>query len=218
MAVEDPVENIIYGVNQVNINTKINFDFPDALKAILRQDPDIIMIGEVRDKITAEIAMRSAITGHLVLSTLHTNDAISVIMRLKDMGVENFMISAAIRGIISQRLVRRLCDNCKKKVKIKDKDRDFLGIDKNSDIEIYESFGCDLCNNIGYKNRLAVYEYFVVDEKIKFLIENNKSYDEIKDYLVEEKKFVSMKDNAIKNILLGNTSIQEVYQKIIFGA
>ena len=215
MTVEDPVENIIYGVNQVNINTKINFDFPQSLRAILRQDPDIIMLGEIRDKTTAEIAIRSAITGHLVLSTLHTNDAISSIMRLKDMGIENFMISATIRGIISQRLVRKLCDKCKKKVKIKYDDAKFLNLD--DDIFIYESVGCDFCNNIGYKNRTAVYEYFLVDEKIKYLIENNASYEQIKEYLVREKNFLSLKENAIKNVLAGNTSLDEVYKKIIFG-
>ena len=213
--VEDPVENIIYGVNQVNINTKINFDFPQSLRAILRQDPDIIMLGEIRDKTTAEIAIRSAITGHLVLSTLHTNDAISSIMRLKDMGIENFMISATIRGIISQRLVRRLCDKCKKKVKIKYDDAKFLNLD--DDIFIYESVGCDFCNNIGYKNRVAVYEYFLVDEKIKSLIESNANYEQIKEYLVREKNFLSLKENAIKNVLIGNTSLSEVYKKIIFG-
>ena len=215
MTVEDPVENIIYGVNQVNINTKINFDFPQSLRAILRQDPDIIMLGEIRDKTTAEIAIRSAITGHLVLSTLHTNDAISSIMRLKDMGIENFMISATIRGIISQRLVRRLCDKCKKKVKIKYDDAKFLNLD--DDIFVHESVGCDFCNNIGYKNRVAVYEYFLVDEKIKSLIENNANYEQIKEYLVREKNFLSLKENAIKNVLIGNTSLSEVYKKIIFG-
>ena len=215
MTVEDPVENVIYGVNQININSKINFNFPQSLRAILRQDPDIIMIGEIRDKITAEIAIRSAITGHLVLSTLHTNDAISSIIRLKDMGIENFMISASIRGVISQRLVRRLCNKCKCKTKIKADIAKMLNLD--SDIFVYESVGCDACNNIGYKGRLAVYEYFLIDEKVKHFIDQDETYEQIKKYLVQEKNFLSLRENAIKNILLGNTSVEEVYKKIIFG-
>ena len=216
ITVEDPVENIIYGVNQVNINPKINFDFPESLRTILRQDPDIIMLGEIRDSKTASIAMRSAITGHLVLSTLHTNDAISSIIRLKDMGVENFMISSALRGVISQRLVRRFCPKCKKKTKLKKSDLEILGLAPNYiDYEIYESVGCDACNNIGYKNRLAVYEYFLVDDKIKYLISSNNCYDDVKKYLLEQKNFKTLKENAIKNILSGNTSIDEVYKKII---
>lgn len=215
MTVEDPVENIIDGVNQININPKINFDFPQSLRAILRQDPDIIMIGEIRDKITAEIAVRSAITGHLVLSTLHTNDAISSIIRLKDMSIENFMISASVRGVISQRLVRRLCNSCKRKARIKSDVAKMLNLE--SGIFIYESVGCDECDNIGYKGRLAVYEYFLVDEKIKYFIDHDETYEQIKKYLVQEKNFLSLRDNAVKNILIGNTSVDEVYKKIIFG-
>lgn len=212
VTVEDPVENIIYGVNQININPKINFDFPMALRAILRQDPDIIMLGEIRDSITANIAMRSAITGHLVLTTLHTNDAISSIMRLRDMGIENFMISAAVKGVISQRLVRRLCPHCKKEIKISEADAKIFSLPINT--IVYESSGCEFCNNIGYKGRLALYEYFLVDEKIRSLIENKSSYDEIKYYL-SENNFLTLKDNAIKNVLLGNTSLREIYKKII---
>ncbi len=212
VTVEDPVENIIYGVNQTNINPKINFDFPMALRAILRQDPDIIMLGEIRDSITANIAMRSAITGHLVLTTLHTNDAISSIMRLRDMGIENFMISSAVKGVISQRLVRRLCPHCKKEIKISEADAKIFSLPINT--IVYESSGCEFCNNIGYKGRLALYEYFLVDEKIRSLIENKSSYDEIKYYL-SEKNFLTLKDNAIKNVLLGNTSLREIYKKII---
>lgn len=210
VTVEDPVENIICGINQVNINPKINFDFPQSLRAILRQDPDIIMIGEIRDSITASIAMRSAITGHLVLTTLHTNNAIGSIARLRDMGVENFMISAALKGVISQRLVRRLCPNCKQSVKISEADAKILNLP--TDTIVYESHGCEHCNNIGYKGRLALYEYFLIDEKMCKLIENKNT--DFKSYL-HEKNFSTLKDNAIKNVLLGNTSINEIYKKII---
>lgn len=214
ITVEDPVENVIYGVNQININPKINFDFPQSLRAILRQDPDVIMLGEIRDSTTADITMRSAITGHLVLTTLHTNDAISSIIRLNDMGVENFMISAALKGVISQRLVRKLCPHCKKQIKIDLADSKILNLPP--DIIIYESNGCNFCNNIGYKGRIALYEYFLVDEKMRFLIENKSSYDEIKSYLAD-KNFSTLKDNSIKNLLLGNTTISEIYKKIIWG-
>ena len=132
------------------------------------------------------------------------------------MGVENFMISSALRGVISQRLVRRLCPKCKKKTKLKKSDLEILGLAANHiDYEIYESVGCDACNNIGYKNRLAVYEYFLVDDKIKYLISSNNCYDDVKKYLLEQKNFKTLKENAIKNILSGNTSIDEVYKKII---
>ena len=213
VTVEDPVENIIYGVNQVDINPKINFDFPQSLRAILRQDPDIIMIGEIRDSATAKISMRSAITGHLVLTTLHTSDSISSITRLRDMGIENFMISAALRGVISQRLVRRLCPKCKYKTKINPTDAKLL--DLPQDTLVYDSKGCDYCSGIGYKGRLAVYEYFLVNESISRLINENSSYDVIKSYLVEN-DFRSLKDNAVKNILCGNTSVSEVCRKIIW--
>ena len=176
----------------------------------MRQDPDIIMIGEIRDAITASIAMRSAITGHLVLTTLHTNDAIGSIARLRDMGVEDFMISAALKGVISQRLVRRLCPNCKQSVKINNADAKILNLP--TDTIVYESHGCELCNNIGYKGRLALYEYLLVDEKMCKLIENKNT--DFKSYLLE-KNFSTLKDNAIKNVLLGNTSINEIYKKII---
>jgi len=215
ITVEDPVENIIHGVNQVNINLKINFDFPDSLRAILRQDPDIIMIGEIRDFITADIAIRSAITGHLVLSTLHTNNAISSIMRLSDMGIESFMIAAALKGIISQRLVRKLCPHCKRAVNINLDDANFLNL-KHDQI-IYESVGCDACDQIGYKGRFALYEYFILDSKLINLIENKNSYESIKKYLLHEKNMITIKDNAIKNILLGNTSLSEVYKNIFYA-
>lgn len=214
VTIEDPVENIIYGVNQVNINTKINFGFEQSLRAILRQDPDIIMIGEIRDSTTANISMRSAVTGHLVLTTLHTNDAISSITRLKDMGIENFMIASALKGVICQRLVRRLCPNCKQQVKIKDVDAKILGLP--IDTMVYESCGCDNCNNIGYKGRMALYEYFLVDENVRSLIQNDCSYEKLKSYLLAN-GFSSLIDNAKKNILLGNTSVSEVYKKIILG-
>lgn len=214
ITIEDPVENIIYGVNQVSINTKINFGFEQSLRAILRQDPDIIMLGEIRDCVTANIAMRSAVTGHLVLTTLHTNDAISCITRLKDMEIESFMIGSALKGVISQRLVRKLCPNCKKQVKIKEVDAKIL--DLPQDTIVYESNGCDFCDNIGYKGRVALYEYYLVDENMRLLIQDKCSYEEIKSYLLKS-GFLSLLDNAKKNILLGNTSVNEVYKKIILG-
>ncbi|MDR1150442.1 MAG: GspE/PulE family protein [Clostridiales bacterium] len=211
--IEDPVENFIFGVNQVDINPKINFDFSDALRAILRQDPDIIMIGEIRDLKTAEIVVRASITGHLVLATMHTNDSISAINRLIDMGINKFMIAAGVNIIISQRLVRRLCDNCKKKIKINKTDSQFLNINQES--FIYEAVGCDKCRQIGYTGRFVIYEYFIFDDDIRSMFNNENYIDRIKKYL-ELKKMSKLIDNGIKNLLLGKTSVEEIKKNIIF--
>lgn len=213
ITIEDPVENVIEGVIQVNVDNKINLDFHNVLRSILRQDPDIIMIGEIRDRETANIAIRAAITGHLVFATLHTNGAVSSISRLIDLGIEDYFISEAIKGIISQQLVRKLCNYCKKKIEISEKFAVILNIEKSS--YIYESTGCRECFYTGYKGRFAIYEILTMDSKIKSFIESKASFENIKEVL-EEDGMSTIKDSAIRHLLNGNTSLEEIF-KVLHG-
>ncbi|MHC1685746.1 MAG: GspE/PulE family protein [Clostridiaceae bacterium] len=167
ITVEDPVEYTLKGINQVNVNVKAGLTFPGALRSILRQDPDIVMIGEIRDGETAEIAVRAAITGHLVLSTLHTNDAPSTPLRLGDMGVEPFLVSTSVSGIIAQRLVKKICPNCKKPYDASPYEKKLLGLDETFRIVLYKGEGCPLCNNSGYYGRQGVYEIMEINEDIR---------------------------------------------------
>ncbi|MCL1934887.1 MAG: GspE/PulE family protein [Defluviitaleaceae bacterium] len=202
VTVEDPVENIIKGVTHVNINTKIDLSFGKLLKHILRQDPDIIMIGEIRDTETAEIVVRAAITGHLVLSTLHTNDAIGTISRFLDMGVPKYLLVESLNGIISQRLLRKLCDNCKIKIKTPMWILEKYNITQDF---IYTDNGCSKCFGTGFKGRFAIYEILSITENIKIRILDNT----LKDYT--DKNMVSIEKKAISYLLLGSTSLKEVY-------
>ena len=210
ITVEDPVEYNIDGVNQININEKIDLTFAKALRSILRQDPDIIMVGEIRDYETAQIAIRAAITGHLVLTTLHTNNALSSIIRLKDLGVENYLLSSAINAVASQRLVRKLC-NCKIEDKMTDSEyqiaRKYLDIDR--DTRIYRSNGCPHCNE-GYQGREACEEVFLIDDKFRDLIRaGNIDLVSLKKY-AKENNFKTMLANGFDKVLAGITSFEEV--------
>ena len=158
ITIEDPVEVSIEGINQVNVNNKVGLTFATGLRSILRQDPDIIMIGEIRDSETAQIAIRSAITGHLVLSTLHTNNAPSSILRLEDMGVQRYLIANAIKGVIAQRLVRKICPKCKLQYDATPYEKEILNIDKNEELILHKGKGCAYCNNTGYVGRMGIYE------------------------------------------------------------
>lgn len=209
VTVEDPVEKKIKGVNQVNINTKAGFDFPQTLRSILRQDPDIIMIGEIRDSETADIAMRAAITGHLVLSTLHTNDAVSSIPRLIDMGVESYMITSCLKAVIAQRLVRKICPFCSKQILASDEERNILNIPYGTKIK--KAVGCKYCNNTGYKGRFAVYEIFKPDYKIYKSFDFD--YQHLKDTAIKN-GMTTIWQNAIKNVIEGRTTLEEIYRTV----
>lgn len=214
MTIEDPVEYQIDGINQITVNEKIDLTFANALRSILRQDPDVIMIGEIRDYKTAQMAMRAAITGHLVLTTLHTKDALSSIIRLKDLGVENYLLSSAINTLASQRLVRKLCD-CKKLEKVNDLEYEIISkykeIDK--DFKIYKPVGCNKCNN-GYVGREAVEEVFILDSDFKEMIKEG-DISEISFKKFEDKiNFKSMFENGIEKVLLGKTSLEEILNNL----
>ena len=211
ITVEDPVEYKLKGINQIQVNTKAGLTFATGLRSILRQDPDTIMIGEIRDSETAEIAVRAAITGHLVLSTLHTNDSPSTIARLIDMGLEPYLVSSAIIGIISQRLVKLLCPKCKQEYKASDSEKKILGInntDSDEDTILYRPVGCNACNN-GYRGRAAVHEVMLVNENIRRSINKGANTDEIRSKALED-GMTTLLQSAEDLALKGETSFEEV--------
>ena len=208
ITVEDPVEANVDNVNQVQVNVKANLTFASALRSILRQDPDIIMIGEIRDGETAEIAVKASITGHLVVSTLHTNSTASSVARLEDMGVESYLIADSMVGIIAQRLVRRLCE-CKKAKEATIEEKQMLGIDTDEPFTIYEPCGCKLCNNTGYYGRMGIYEIMKISPAIKRLISKNADADDIKNQAIKE-GMNTLKMAAANGVKEGITSIAEM--------
>ncbi|MDE6388674.1 MAG: Flp pilus assembly complex ATPase component TadA [Lachnospiraceae bacterium] len=209
ITVEDPVEANIDGINQVQVNNKANLTFASALRSILRQDPDIIMIGEIRDQETASIAVQASITGHLVVSTLHTNSAASTITRLADMGIEPYLIADATIGVIAQRLVRRLCPDCKRAKKASADDLELLMREPDEDITIYEPCGCPRCEGTGFKGRIGVYEIMEVSQPLKTIISKNGSAEDIKNKALEE-GMNTLRMSATKYVLEGITSVPEM--------
>ena len=209
--VEDPVEKQIFGVNQVQTNAKAGLTFASGLRAILRQDPDIVMIGEIRDTETAEIAIRAAITGHLVLSTLHTNDAASSIVRLIDMGVASYMVASSVNCVVAQRLVKKLCPECKRKREIKAEEAAIL---KDPSItHISEPVGCPRCGNTGYKGRTAIYEIIEIDSDLRRMISEGRTTEEIRDF-AKEHGATFLEDSIRTLIGNGTTSMSEFYRLI----
>ena len=207
VTVEDPVEYSMPGVTQTQVNTKANMTFAAALRSILRQDPDVIMIGEIRDEETAEIAVRAAITGHLVFSTLHTNDAPGAVTRLEDMHIPDYLLSDSIVGVIAQRLVKRLCPACKKKAKTTDKEMQLLGLSEPA--HIYHAQGCQYCNHTGYKGRVAVHEIMYVNKEMKEVISNTRNSDKLRA-VAKENGLVTLWESCKNLVLNGETSIQEL--------
>lgn len=208
ITVEDPVEYKLKGINQTQVNVKAGLTFAAGLRSILRQDPDTIMIGEIRDSETAEIAIRAAITGHLVLSTLHTNDSPSTIARLIDMGLEPYLVSSAVIGIISQRLVKLLCPKCKEKYEANDSEKKLLGIDGNMDAMLFKPIGCNSCYN-GYRGRAAVHEVMLVNENIRRLINKGANTDDIRKRALED-GMATLLQSAADLAIKGDTSFEEI--------
>lgn len=209
ITVEDPVEANIDGINQVHVNPKANLTFATALRSILRQDPDIIMIGEIRDQETASIAVQAAITGHLVVSTLHTNSAAGTITRLADMGVEPYLISDAVVGVIAQRLVRRLCPVCKRAKEATAEEKKMLSREAAENLTIYEPVGCPQCDQTGYKGRIGVYEIMEMTPKLKVIISKNGSSEDIKEQALSEGMH-TLRMSATQYVLEGITSFNEM--------
>jgi type IV pilus assembly protein PilB len=213
ITVEDPVEYKLNRINQIQIKPKINLTFANTLRSILRQDPDVIMVGEIRDTETAQIAVQAALTGHLVFSTLHTNDAASALTRLIDMDVETFLISSSVIGVIAQRLVRVICEKCKEEYIPGEDVLSGLNIKDNSNndgkIKLYRGTGCSFCKNTGYYGRTSIYELIVLDEEIRTLIISKASSNVIKDAAVK-KGMKRLKDSGLEKVMQGITTIEEV--------
>ncbi len=215
ITIEDPVEYQIDGISQIQVNPKINLTFANGLRSILRQDPDIIMVGEIRDLETAEIAIHASMTGHLVLSTLHTNDAPSAVARLVDMGIEPFLIASSLEGVIAQRLVRRICDNCKVETDISDSQyhqiKRYYPDITPSQIKLYKGEGCEECLGTGYKGRIAIYEIMEIDEELKGLISKNIETSQLRKKAIE-KGMKTLVQDGIEKALHGITTLEEVMQ------
>lgn len=211
VTIEDPIEYDFKGINQVQINPTVDLTFATGLRSILRQDPNVIMVGEIRDSETAQIAMRAALTGHFVISTLHTNDSMSAVARLMDMGIEPFLLSNTLVGVISQRLVRKVCSECKQEHKPTDGQRKLLGTEE--DIVIYKGRGCSYCNQTGYKGRIALFEMIEFDETLKDAIEKGMGYHDLMK-IVHQKEQLLLKDKGIERVLDGTTTMDEFLRVI----
>jgi general secretion pathway protein E len=213
ITVEDPIEYRIGGIGQVQVNPKINLTFASGLRSIVRQDPDVILVGEIRDTETAEIAIQSALTGHLVFSTIHTNDSASAVTRLRDMGIESFLISSSVNAILAQRLVRIICNDCKEEYSPDVEELKKLGI---SPLEaegrvVYHGRGCAKCNNTGYRGRKGIFELMLLDKEMKNLILKTSDSNAIKKMAVE-KGMVTLRQDGIQKIFAGLTTIEEVFR------
>ena len=211
ITVEDPVEYQMGGINQVQVNTDIGMTFPAALRSILRQAPNIIMIGEIRDAETANIAINASLTGHLVFSTLHTNDAPSAVARLVDIGVQPFLVSSAVRAIVAQRLVRKLCTKCKVPYELTEDEVSALGLDQSqlNEATIMKGAGCDACKNLGYKGRMGIFEIFLIDDEVRHMVNNRASTVELRKK-AREMGMRSLRDDGIRKVLAGMTTAEEV--------
>ena len=207
VTIEDPVEYKIDGANQMQINEKAGLTFASGLRSILRQDPDVIMIGEIRDGETASIAIRAAITGHIVLSTLHTNDAATSMSRLVDMGVKPYLVSSALSGVVAQRLVRKICPDCKESYLSTERENEILGLTKS--VTLYRGAGCATCNFTGYKGRTAIHEIIIVDNNLRNMITREDGGEEILKYAVKNGT-VTLKQDMVERVLAGDSTVEEL--------
>lgn len=211
LTIEDPIEYDLPGVGQTQVNTKVDMTFAKGLRAILRQDPDVVMIGEIRDLETADIAVQASLTGHLVLSTLHTNSALGALTRLHDMGVESFLLSSSMLGVLAQRLVRKLCDHCKIPHTLNADEAALLQLTCTEDEELPDIFvpnGCDHCNFLGYRGRTGIYEIIPIDETLRSMIHRQESLQTMEAYI--RPKAMSIRQDGIRRVLNGDTSLAEL--------
>jgi len=216
MTAEDPVEFNLHGINQVQVKEQIGLNFAAALRSFLRQDPNIILVGEIRDFETAEIAVKAALTGHLVLSTLHTNDAPSTINRLMNMGIEPFLVSTSVNLICAQRLVRRLCAQCKEEIHMPPSALVDIGFspDESGRIKLHKGKGCQNCNNTGYKGRLGLYEVMEISEGIREMILTGASALELRRKAIDE-GMISLRLSGLHKIREGLTTVEEVLRETV---
>lgn len=213
ITIEDPVEYKIAGINQVAVNSKTGLTFAKGLRAIVRQDPNIIMVGEIRDAETAQIAIQSALTGHLVLSTLHTNSAAGAVTRLLDMGIEPFLLASAVRGVTAQRLVRKICPHCCKQYEAEDWEKNFLHVPAERELLLQRGEGCEKCGFTGYKGRMAVQEVLPITEQITGLILHHDSEAMIQE-AARQHGFISLKQDGIDKVMAGYTTVAELIRSV----
>jgi type IV pilus assembly protein PilB len=207
ITVEDPVEYRLAGINQVQVNTKAGLTFANGLRSILRQDPDIIMVGEIRDSETAEIAIRASITGHLVLSTIHTNDAVSSVIRLVDMGIEPYLVSSSVVGVIAQRLVRNICPRCR--ASYRPSHDEMLMLKMKDPTPLYKGTGCPACNFTGYKGRTGIHEVLVITREIRELVNRRSSLDQVSQ-MAARQGTTSLQESCTDLVLSGVTTVDEM--------
>ena len=212
LTVEDPVEYALEGIGQTQVNAKVGMSFATGLRAILRQDPDIVMVGEIRDVETAQIAVQASLTGHLVLSTVHTNSAIGAVTRLRDMGVEPFLLSPTLAGVLAQRLVRRLCESCKEAYAPDAAERQILGLAPGDEVTLYRPTGCAACNHTGYEGRIGIYELVVINEKLRKLIHDDAGEEELRAEAFREAP--TLGQSGYEHVLAGRTSLAEVLKVV----
>ncbi|MFP5505503.1 MAG: type II secretion system ATPase GspE [Gammaproteobacteria bacterium] len=208
LTVEDPIEYYLDGIGQTQVNTKVEMTFARGLRAILRQDPDVVMVGEIRDLETAEIAVQASLTGHLVLSTLHTNSAVGAVTRLRDMGVEPFLLSSSLIGVLAQRLVRVLCPHCKQAYTATAGDCKLLDVSAEEPPTLYRAVGCESCNNLGYQGRTGIYEIIEVDDRLATMIHDGSSEQDMERYA--RTRSASIRQDGLRRILEGKTTLEEV--------
>ena len=213
ITLEDPIEYSLRGINQVQVNHKVGLTFAGGLGSILRQDPDIIMVGEIRDHETARLAIQAALTGHLVLSTLHTNSAVGTLARLADMGIEKFLLATSLAGVISQRLVRQLCEHCLKKYILDLDTAASMGIEEHAGEEFYRPAGCNMCRQSGYKGRIALQEIMLLGPQVRAAINRGDDSDGLQSAALAE-GMVSIKNDGLAKAGQGLTSLEEVMKAV----
>jgi general secretion pathway protein E len=208
LTIEDPIEYMLPGIGQTQVNTKVEMTFARGLRAILRQDPDVVMVGEIRDLETAEIAVQASLTGHLVLSTLHTNTAIGAVTRLQDMGIEPFLLSSSLIAVMAQRLVRLLCLDCRAPAELSAAEKDWLSLNDHPDGLVYEARGCEQCNWTGYRGRTGIYELIEIDDELRLMIHQGASEQDM--LVAARKNSAGILEDGRRRILAGETSMEEV--------
>ncbi|MGI6434670.1 MAG: GspE/PulE family protein [Syntrophomonadaceae bacterium] len=218
VTLEDPVEYALPGINQVQINLRAGLTFPAGLRSILRQDPDIIMVGEMRDNETAQLGVRAALTGHLLLSTVHTNSAAGTMARMVNMGIENYLLSSSLAGIVSQRLVRRLCSNCRQPYQLEEGAARRMGLDGEEKRGYYRAQGCSMCLNTGYMGRLALHEVLVLGPEIRQAINSGVNSEDVLHEIALREGMISIRQDGVKKARAGLTSLEEVMKVVYLGA
>ena len=208
MTVEDPIEFDIEGIGQTQVNAKVDMTFARGLRAMLRQDPDVVMVGEIRDMETAQIAVQASLTGHLVISTLHTNTSVGAVTRLRDMGIEPFLVSSSLLGVIAQRLVRTLCKECREPYEADAQSKTWFGVPEEESLTLYHAVGCKACNNKGYKGRTGIHEILVVDNHVQELIHTEAGEQAIENHIRDTSP--SIRSDGLSKARLGITTLEEV--------